>query len=251
MLSDIDAPSNWFETFFTGPVNAFWEAMMPAETTAADLAFIVRHLGVSPPAHILDMPCGSGRHALGFARLGYRVTGVDSSTDAIARASAAAEGLPVRFVRADMRAFVADAPFDAAICLGNSTSYFDADGSAVFFARLAACVRSGGRLILDSSSCAESLFPLREHREIAFDGGTYRSRFAYDAMRSLLKTEARLSFDGEEHELRYAHHVVTTGALVRALAEAGFRTEALYGDTRDAPFAPGSPRLLLVAARMS
>jgi cyclopropane fatty-acyl-phospholipid synthase-like methyltransferase len=249
MQSDIDVPSSWYENFFTGPVNAFWEAMVPAEATKADLDFLARHLGAAPPARILDMPCGAGRHALGLARLGYRVTGVDFSNDAVARASAAAEGLPVRFVRADMRAFVADAPFDAAICLGNSTGYFDADGSAAFFARLAACIRSGGRLVLDSGSCAESLFPLREHREIAFDGGTYRSRFAYDAMRSLLKTEARLSLNGDEHELRYAHHVVTTGALVRALAEAGFRTEALYGDTRGAPFAPGSPRLLLVAAR--
>jgi cyclopropane fatty-acyl-phospholipid synthase-like methyltransferase len=249
MQTDIDVPSNWFETFFTGPVNAFWEAMVPAETTAADLAFIARHLGVSPPGHILDMPCGGGRHALGLARLGYRVTGVDLSEDAVVRASAAASDLPARFVRADMRDFAARDDFDGALCFGNSLGYFDADGTAAFLRTVAAAVRVGGRFILDSGTCADSILPPPKAREIAFERGTYASRYAYDAMRSVLKTEAKLVLDGETHRLRYAHHVVTSGALVAALAQAGFRTEALYGDTADGPFAPGTPRLLLVAIR--
>lgn len=249
MQSDIDVPSNWFETFFTGPVNAFWEAMVPAETTLADLAFIVRHLGVPPAAQILDMPCGSGRHALGLARLGYRVTGVDLSEDAVVRASTAGSDLPARFVRADMRDFVVRDDFDGAICFGNSLGYFDADGTAAFLGALAAAVRSGGRLILDSGTCAESVLPPPKEREIAFERGTYASRYAYDAMHSVLKTEAELQLDGTVHRLRYAHHVVTSGALVAALTRAGFHTEALYGDTEDGSFAPGTPRLLLVATR--
>lgn len=249
MHADIDVPSNWYEHFFTAPVNRFWEAMVPPEATAADLAFVEHHIGVPPPGRVLDVPCGAGRHALGLARLGYRVTGVDLSEDAVARASAAAAGLPARFVRADMRRFPIDERFDAIICLGNSTGYFGPDGMAAFFAGLAAAASAGGRLILDSYVCAESTFPLAREREIAFDGGTYSSRYAYDAMESVLKTEAVLVLDGETHRLRYAHHIVTSGALIHALARAGFRTKALYGDTENRPFAPGSPRLLLVAER--
>lgn len=249
MQHDFDVPSNWYEQFFTAPVNRFWEAMVPPEATAADLDFVLRHIGAAPPARLLDLPCGAGRHALGMAARGYDVTGVDLSEDAIARASAAAAGLPARFIRGDMREFAADAPFDGALCLGNSIGYFGRDGMTAFFARLTANVRGGGRLILDSYTCAESLFPLQDEREIAFEGGRYSSRFAYDAMRSVLKTEAELVIGDAAHRLRYAHHVVTSGALVGALAQAGFRVEALYGDTGDEPFAPGSPRLLLVATR--
>jgi cyclopropane fatty-acyl-phospholipid synthase-like methyltransferase len=249
MQTDIDVPSNWYEHFFTAPVNRFWEAMVPPEATAADLAFVTRHLGAAPPARLIDVPCGAGRHALGLAAQGYRVTGVDLSADAIARASAAAVGLPAHFVLGDMRDFAADAPFDGALCLGNSIGYFGPDGMTAFFARLAANVRGGGRLILDSYTCAESLFPLQDEREIAFEGGRYRSRFAYDAMRSVLKTEAELVIGDAVHRLRYAHHVVTSGALAGALAQASFKVEALYGDIGDGPFAPGSPRLLLVATR--
>jgi cyclopropane fatty-acyl-phospholipid synthase-like methyltransferase len=249
MANDFAVPSNWYESFFTAPVNRFWEMMVPPETTAADLEFVVRHIGAEPPARLLDVPCGAGRHALGLARLGYEVTGVDLSEDAVERAAGSAGELPARFVRADMRNFPTEALFDGALCLGNSLGYFGADGLAAFLRRLAAALRPGARLVLDSYSCAESILPLREEREIAFEGGCYRSRYAYDAMASVLKTEAELSLDGEVHALRYAHHIVTSGALVGRLRKAGLTVLALHGDTDDAPYEPGSPRLLLVAER--
>jgi cyclopropane fatty-acyl-phospholipid synthase-like methyltransferase len=250
MTDDIDVPSDWYEHFFTGPVNRFWETMVPPEATAADIAFLGRHLP-PPPARLLDVPCGAGRHALALARLGYQVTGVDLSEEAIGRASvaAAAESLPATFLRADMRRFALEAPFDAAICLGNSLGYFGPAGLADFLARVAASARPGGRLVLDSYTCAESLLPLAKDREIAFEGGSYRARMQYDVMASVLKTEAILALGGKSHRLLYAHHVITSGELVRMLAAAGFATEALYADTQDSPYAPGSPRLLLVARR--
>ncbi|HEY0411549.1 MAG TPA: class I SAM-dependent methyltransferase [Allosphingosinicella sp.] len=250
MNDDFDVPSNWYESFFTAPVNRFWETMVPPEATAADMAFVARHMP-PPPARILDVPCGAGRHALAFARLGYEMTGVDLSEEAIGRASTAAadESLPARFQRADMRRFALEAPFDAAICLGNSLGYFGAEGLTAFLARLAASVRPGGRLVLDSHTCAESLLPLAEEREIAFEGGSYSARLSYDVMASVLKTEARLVLGDETHRLLYAHHVVTSGELVRMLATAGFAIEGMYADTEDAPYTVGSPRLLLVATR--
>jgi 2-polyprenyl-3-methyl-5-hydroxy-6-metoxy-1,4-benzoquinol methylase len=246
-----DVPSNWYENFFTPAANAFWENMVPAEATMADLAFLQRHLGAPPPARILDMPCGAGRHSLGLAEHGYDVTGVDLSEDAIARASAAAleRGAAAAFVRSDMRGFEAVDPFDAAICLGNSISYFDPADTFSFFRKLAGNLKAGGRLVLDSHCCAESIFPLSGERRIDFDGGSYDARLRYEPARSRLCTAAELRLAGETHALRYAHYIVTAGELVRILAEAGLRTLALYGDTEDVPFETGSPRLLLVAAR--
>jgi cyclopropane fatty-acyl-phospholipid synthase-like methyltransferase len=223
--------------------------MVPPEATAADLGFVTRHIGVAPPARLLDVPCGAGRHALALAGAGYDVTGVDLSADALARARKAAADLPVRFLRSDMRDFAVGTGFDGALCLGNSLGYFGAEGMAAFVARLATSVRPGARLVLDSSTCAESIFPLHTEREITFEGGAYRSRYAYDAMASVLKTEAELTLDGEVHKLRYAHHIVTSGALVGRLREDGLTVLALYGDTDDAPYGPGSPRLLVVAER--
>jgi SAM-dependent methyltransferase len=248
MDHDFDVPADWYERFFTAPVNRFWETMVPEAATAADVAFVRRHVA-PPPARILDLPCGAGRHALALARIGYQVTGIDCSPDAIRRARVAGKGLAVDFRRGDMRFPDLDERFEAVLCLGNSLSYFPPEEMRAFVAALASRVADGGRLILDTGCCAESLFPLAAEREVAFEGGTYRSAYGYDSRRSLLKTKAELRLGDDVHSLLYAHHVVTSGELVRMVEAAGLRVEGLFGDTEDAPFSPGSPRLLLVASR--
>jgi 2-polyprenyl-3-methyl-5-hydroxy-6-metoxy-1,4-benzoquinol methylase len=247
MDNDFDVPSDWYGNFFTAPVNAFWETMVPETATTADVAFVRRHVA-APPARILDVPCGAGRHALALARAGYKVTAIDLSEEAIRRARRAGKQLPVTFRRGDMRFLDLEERFDGILCLGNSLSYFPPEEMRGFIASLAARVAGDGKLILDTSCCAESLFPLAQEREIAFEGGTCRSRYSYDSRRSLLKTKAELRLGEATHPLLYAHYVVTSGELVRMVEASGLRVEALHGGTEGEMFAPGLPRLLLVAS---
>jgi SAM-dependent methyltransferase len=248
MNDDFTVPADWYAGFFTAPVNAFWEKMVPDSATEADVAFVRRHLA-PPPANLLDVPCGAGRHALALARKGHKVVAIDLSEDAVGRARRAGEGLSATFRRGDMRSLGLEERFDGVLCLGNSLSYFPPDEMHAFIASLAARVTEGGRLILDTSCCAESLFPLAEEREVAFEGGTYRSRYSYDARLSLLKTKAELRLGDEVYPLLYAHYVVTSGELVRMVEATGLRVRGLFGDAEGAPFAPGMKRLLLVASR--
>jgi 2-polyprenyl-3-methyl-5-hydroxy-6-metoxy-1,4-benzoquinol methylase len=247
MNNDFSVPSDWYRRFFTAPVNVFWEKIVPGAATAADVAFIRRHIA-SPPARLLDVPCGAGRHSLALARAGYKVTAIDLSEDAVRRARRAGTGLSVTFRRGDMRFLGLEERFDGILCLGNSLSYFPPEEMRAFIAALASRVAEGGRLILDTSCCAESLFPLAEEREVAFEGGIYRSAYRYDARRSLLKTKAELTLGDSVHPLLYAHYVVTCGELVRMVEAAGLKVEALHGGTEGEAFAPGMPRLLLVAS---
>lgn len=56
------------------------------------------------PGKALDLGCGSGLYAAYMARLGWEVTGVDFSAEAVRRARAMAEtdGLPIRLYVADV-----------------------------------------------------------------------------------------------------------------------------------------------------
>lgn len=75
---------------------------------------------------VLDLACGTGRHALALEALGHEVTGVDHSRSmlAVARARAAAAHSLVRFEEGDLRALALDgAPYDAALCLFDSIGY--------------------------------------------------------------------------------------------------------------------------------
>ena len=65
------------------------------QNTAQEVEFIEREIGHDRSKLILDVDCGTGRHALELARRGYRVVGVDLSESLLAqgRKMAEAEGL--------------------------------------------------------------------------------------------------------------------------------------------------------------
>ena len=250
MSASFSVPSNWYESFFSGPALRFWEAAVPAAATDADAGFVRRHLGCHPPARIMDLPCGAGRHALPLAQAGFEVTGVDLSETWLdrARTQARSRGLAVNFIRANMLDVQVD-PVDALICMGNSLGYFEPRLTQQLLSRFASMLRACGRLILDTGICAESLLPFTSRRRYEFSQGAYEQEFHYDTENSVLETRAQLTFEGERHELLYRHFVVTSGELVRWLRAAGFGIVGMFGDAQDRAFEPGSPRLLLVASR--
>lgn len=250
MTSDLPISSDWYKTFFTDPVMRFWEAAVPPVATEAEVAFVIQHIGARPPATVVDVPCGTGRHALALAKVGFAVTGIDLAESALKRAEASAQGRPsLRFVCADMLEFELSAPSDALICMGNSIGYFEPPLTQQLLRRFASALRIGGHLIVDTGTCAESLLPISPQRNFTFPGGSYAQEITYDAVQSIIETRAQLTINGESHKLRYRHFVMTSGELVRSVRSAGFNVSALYGDTQGTAFGPGSPRLLLVAVK--
>src|SRR5436190_20649919 len=95
----------------------------------ASIELIEHVLGRDVHRRVLDLACGSGRHALSFARRGYiDVTGIDLSPTLLAEArhSAEFEGLPVRFFERDMRD-IPEERFDLTLNLFTSFGYFESD----------------------------------------------------------------------------------------------------------------------------
>ena len=73
---------------------------------------------------VLDMGCGSGRHSIVLAELGYSVTAVDNSERLIDKAKASSKNMQgLRFTVSDIRKYRDKAKYDMAICL------FDVIGS--------------------------------------------------------------------------------------------------------------------------
>jgi SAM-dependent methyltransferase len=250
MTTSFSVPADWYKAFFSDPVVRFWDAVIPPQATQADVAFIMRHVGVVPPSTIADIACGTGRHAIALAKAGFEVTAIDASPAALKIGHAAAcHGLPPNFQRSDMLKFKLAAPVDALICMGNSIGYFEPALTRKLLRRFAAALRDGGRLILDTGICAESLLPIAPERRLTFPGGYYDQEIHYDARESLINTRAHLTIDAESHELKYRHYVMTCGELVRMLGAVGFKVLALHADTDDSAFVMGSPRLLIVAVK--
>jgi len=104
--------------FFNGHAPVY-EQNSFTKNTLAEVDFLVNALRLTPGMAILDVGCGTGRHAIELARRGYRVTGIDVSTGMIdqARRNARRAGVEVTWMESDAQEFSLPCRFDAAICL--------------------------------------------------------------------------------------------------------------------------------------
>src|SRR5262249_18008984 len=125
----------------------------PRERTAAETRFTAASLRAPAGGEVLDLACGFGRHAIGMAGLGYRVTGLDFNPRylEIAAADAAAAGVSVCWRTGDMRALGFDRAFDAVYSYFPSFGYYDDDNEKVL-AEVARALRPGGSVLLEMAN---------------------------------------------------------------------------------------------------
>ncbi len=109
---------NEWEEFFDGHAPVYMDNSF-TKNTVEEAEFVLEELRLPPGSRILDVGCGTGRHAVELARRGYQVTGVDISSGMLAEAEKAAReaGVEVELIHADATEFRSDKLFDAAICL--------------------------------------------------------------------------------------------------------------------------------------
>lgn len=88
------------------------------KNTRVECDFLIEVMALTDGARVLDMGCGTGRHAIELAGRGYRVTGVDFSEGMLAEARRKADeaSVEVDWIQSDARTFEG-VDFDAAICL--------------------------------------------------------------------------------------------------------------------------------------
>ena len=109
--------TKWQE-FFDGHAPNYLQNCF-TKNTVAEVDFLIEALGLSPGASVLDVGCGTGRHAIELARRGYRVTGLDISAGMLeqAKKEAQAAGVQVLWRHDDATAFAVNERFDGVICL--------------------------------------------------------------------------------------------------------------------------------------
>ena len=113
----MNAKEGW-RAFFDGHAPFYMQNVF-TRNTPAEVEFLLDELRLTTGARVLDLGCGTGRHAVELARRGCRMVGVDLSRGMLRQAQAAAQQahVGVDWVQADATRFTAPDRFDAAICL--------------------------------------------------------------------------------------------------------------------------------------
>ena len=244
-------PDDWFVGFHHGLAARFWRAA--GATMAADDTRLVRELlGLGQGASMVDVPCGDGRLSVRLAACGCAVTGVDLADEELerARAAAAQAGVDARFVAGDLRALPDVGPVDAVLSWGNSFGYLVPADTVRSLAGMHRMLRPGGRLVLESATVAESCLVLgvKQYAEYEFGGVRMTRTSRYRPAES--RMESRYVFEDEDGTVEHAqgaHHVHTTGEVVRFLRDAGFGDVELLGADGRTAYEIGSTRLIAVA----
>jgi SAM-dependent methyltransferase len=244
----------WFAELFDERYLAFYEELLDPEVALEDVGFVDRALALPASSTVLDLGCGFGRHAVGLARRGHRVTGLDLSEPMLARARAlaASAGVTVDWLGRDMRELGGLGPFDACICLYTAFGFFDDAGNRRVLEGVHAALRPGGLFMLDVSNPLALLrgWPLRSWRESPSGVRLESSRFEPLTGR-VISRRTHFRADGGRVDLpETSVRMYPPHELANLLRETGFAIEQIYGSLRDDPFEWNrSPRQVWIGRR--
>jgi len=243
--------SGWFAN------EDFWETLFPLFYTnsrldvSSEVESITKLCSLTPPANVLDMPCGPGRHALELTRRGFQVTGVDLSLSYLSRAqeSAQKEQLDIEFVRSDMRSFYRPENFGAVLILYSSLGYFSSrDDDKNVLRNAYRSLKTNGRLLLDLRG-KENI-----RRSFVPKGSFEIEGVAYTEERNVYGDVDRIDTtwsigDPERPMKRFSMSVCLYSAdeIAGLLKAVGFHSATVFGDLSGAPLSADSACLCVVA----
>lgn len=141
-----------------GPYSRYYDLLYQDKDYAGEVAFISGLLGEYAPAarSILELGCGTGRHAAMLAQQNLTVHGMDLSEEMLEAAQERKRSLTnligerLHFSRGDVRNFCAGEQYDAVISLFHVVSYQSTnDDVLAMFKNVAAHLKSSGVFVFD------------------------------------------------------------------------------------------------------
>ena len=242
----------WPVAFFDDDYLRIYRPQFQPERTEAETRFIAASLGVAPGAEVLDLACGFGRHTIGMAQHGYRMTGLDFNPRylEIAAADAQAAGVQVTWRTGDMRALGVQQGFDAIYSYFTSFGYFDDDDNERVLAEVARALRPGGRFLMEMMN-RDHLIAQPQQRTWTQrdDGALLMEETSLDPVTSRVVSRQVLidPQGGTQVTKEYSLRAYTCAELSALLRRHGLVVTGVSGGAEHLTYGPESRRLALVA----
>ena len=235
---------NWYQSFFNGIANRFWQKAIPEEYTTSEVEFIKRVTGLNPTSKIIDVPCGYGRHSIALAKEGHVITAIDISDEYIEQLQQESKALRLNLQakKADMLTYNFDpSMFDLAICLGNSFNYFSAANTKIFLNNIYNTLKPDGWFIIHSGALAETILPsVGEKDWYLLDDIIYLGNRNYDVKESVLRSDYIFVENGKVEKKTAFHFVYTAAEVKRMLIDTGFTNVQIFSDITGADYKLGA-----------
>lgn len=231
---------DWYEEYF-GEEYLLLYPHRDLEDAERLVDLLCRTVGLGPGWRVLDVACGTGRHAVAFQTRGALVTGLDLSKHLLLRARGVSR-FPV--IRSDVRSLpVRPRTMDFTVNLFTSFGYFDSDAEhARALGEMVATVRRRGWFALDFLNAARVPADLVPREDGEMNGEPVRIDRWLDPSRRHVFKSLTLA-DGRQFVERV--RLFSAGELERFLDAAGCAVSIRLGDYDGVALEADSPRVLL------
>ncbi len=218
-----------WEEFFDHHCEIYMDNVFTKDTSR-EAAFLIEELNLPKGSSLIDIGCGTGRHAVQMARHGYRVTGVDMSTGMLrqARQAAEKEGVELTLIHADATKFQTEDQFDAAVCLCEgafcllSLDEDPHEHDLAILRNIYKALKPGGRLIMTALS---ALKKIREHSNEDVKSGKF------DPWNIIEKYDMEYDTPEGKKSVEVRERGYVASELRFLLTHAGFEVENIWGGT--------------------
>jgi 2-polyprenyl-3-methyl-5-hydroxy-6-metoxy-1,4-benzoquinol methylase len=225
--------NQWYETLFAN-FGKTYDREVFTQGTAGEADFVEREQGGDRSKRILDIACGTGRHAVELAKRGYSVVGFDLSEGQLrlAREKAAAAGVSVDFQRHDATEPHFNRAFDAAImfCEGAFPLMETDEKNFAILQNASAALRPGGKLMMTTLSALFPLFHSVKDFLNANERGESTGHLTFDWITFREKSELTFTDDdGRSQTIATDERYYTPPELRWLLLSAGFAKVGIFG----------------------
>lgn len=250
--------THWYEALYANYARTYDREPF-TQGTIGEVDFVEQELDHDRTRRILDIGCGTGRHAVELARRGYEVTGIDLSAAQLAgaRAKAAAAGVNIELHQRDASAAHFASAFDLALifCEGAFSLLETDERNHAVLRHACGALRPGGKLLLTTLN---ALFPLLHSVKDFYAANATLSTvgpLTFDLL--TFREHATLTFTddaGQEHRVQTNERYYTPPELRWLLTTAGFARVDICGCqlgafSRDRRLTPDDFEMLAIAEK--
>jgi ubiquinone/menaquinone biosynthesis C-methylase UbiE len=212
---------------------------------------VINNIEVSKVKTVLDMAAGSGRHAVIFAKQGFKVTAVDLSENllSIGKKYAENENVNIEFVHSDIRQFNPNIKYHLILNLFTSMGYFEKDEENYFILSKAyKLLENNGYFVLDYFNkrfVENNLVPSTVDE---FDGSVITQNRFIEGERII--KEITIDNKGKINKYYESVRMFSKDELINMMEKLGFRIIKTFGDFMGNSFdLESSPRIIIIACK--
>lgn len=225
----------WYEKLFENYGERYDKEVF-AQGTEGECDFIEKELNYDKSLKIIDIGCGTGRHAIELTKRGYSVTGIDLSESQLkkAREKAGKANLKIEFLKYDARNLPFENRFDAAImlCEGGFPLMETDEMNFGILKNVTKSLKSSSKFIFTTLN---GLFPLFHsiddfHETTTNEEGAHYKSHGFDLMTMRdYNVTTFIDDDGNEHKIECNERYYMPSEIDWLLKSLGFKKIDIFG----------------------